>query len=207
MSNLRSRSLSEEYLGILAELGGDAAGRDAAASYLASAHPVTHREGTPTWALSPKVLSAVEVGILREAAETMGRILDKVTRHYRDDADFRTRFGLPAELEALALVMARRLCLNHLRGANAATGSIDTSPRTEATSGETPESELISQEEAERAWRLMDSLPDAQQAVLRMKHVEGMEVGEIARVTGSSPEAVRQNLSRARRNIMKHFIV
>lgn len=110
-------------------------------------------------------------------------------------------------VEALALVMARRLCLNHLRGANAATGSIDASPRTEATSGETPESELISQEEAERAWRLMDSLPDAQQAVLRMKHVEGMEVGEIARVTGSSPEAVRQNLSRARRNIMKHFIV
>lgn len=104
MSNLRSRSLSEEYLGILAELGGDATGRDAAASYLASAHPVTHREGTPTWALSPKVLSAGEVGILREAAETMGRILDKVTRRYRDDADFRARFGLPAELEALALV-------------------------------------------------------------------------------------------------------
>lgn len=110
-------------------------------------------------------------------------------------------------VEALALVMARRLCLNHLRGANAATGSMDAGPRTEATSGETPESELISQEETERAWRLMDSLPDAQQAVLRMKHVEGMEVGEIARVTGSSPEAVRQSLSRARRNIMKHFIV
>ena len=41
---------------------------------------------------------------------------------------------------------------------------------------------------------------------LRMKHTEGMEVGEIARLTGSSPEAVRQNLSRARRNILKHFV-
>lgn len=104
--------------------------------------------------------------------------------------------------EALAVVMARRLCLNRLRGTTCvALDSMDSEVAAKAT----PESELISHEDAERAWLLMDSLPDAQQTVLRMKHVERMEVAEIARVTGSTPEAVRQNLSRARRNILKRF--
>ena len=65
---------------------------------------------------------------------------------------------------------------------------------------------MICREDEERAQKLIDALPGAQQAVLRMKHQEGMEVAEIARITGSSPEAVRQNLSRARRNILKHFV-
>ena len=104
MSNLRCRELEDEYLGILSDLNGDAEGRKLAASYLASAHPVANREGTPTWALTPKVLSAAELGILREAAETMGRIIEKVTARYLDDADFRAQFRLPGELEALTRI-------------------------------------------------------------------------------------------------------
>lgn len=104
MSNLRCRALEDEYLGILRDLNGDAEGRALAASYLANAHPVANREGTPTWALTPKVLSGAELGILREAAETMGRIIEKVTARYLDDADFRARFRLPAEQEALTRI-------------------------------------------------------------------------------------------------------
>lgn len=104
MSNLRCRELEDEYLGILSDLDGDAEGRELAASYLASAHPVANREGTPTWALTPKVLTSAELGILREAAETMGRIIEKVTARYLDDADFRARFGLSPELEALTRI-------------------------------------------------------------------------------------------------------
>ena len=86
MSNLRCRALEDEYLGILRDLDGDAEGRALAATYLASAHPVANREGTPTWALTPKVLSSAELGILREAAETFGRILEKVTARFRRPA-------------------------------------------------------------------------------------------------------------------------
>ena len=106
-------------------------------------------------------------------------------------------------MEALAVVMARRLSLNHLRSA---TVPICEAKPADATTALTPEADLIGREDEERAQRLIDALPDAQQAVLRMKHQEGMEVAEIARLTGSSPEAVRQNLSRARRNILKHFV-
>ena len=48
--------------------------------------------------------------------------------------------------------------------------------------------------------------PDRQQTILRMKHIDGMEVPDIARLTGCSPEAVRMNLSRARRQIRDQFL-
>ena len=40
---------------------------------------------------------------------------------------------------------------------------------------------------------------------LRMKHVDGFEVEEIAGLTGSTPEAVRMNLSRARKRVREQF--
>ena len=42
--------------------------------------------------------------------------------------------------------------------------------------------------------RLINKLPGLQQTILRMKHVDGFEVEEIAGLTGSTPEAVRMNL-------------
>ncbi len=104
---------------------------------------------------------------------------------------------------ALATVMVRRLCLNRRRGAAV---SLDSGQAGETCSADNPEQRMISREDEERVWRLMDSLPGTQQAVLRMRHVDGMEVAEIARLTGSTPEAVRQNLSRARRTILKRFV-
>ena len=101
-------------------------------------------------------------------------------------------------VDALAVVMVRRMSLNRLR--RPASGEL-----LELTDVSTPETALIGREEGARLERLLQTLPDAQQAVLRMKHFDGMEVAEIARVTGSTPEAVRQSLSRARHRIMKQF--
>jgi RNA polymerase sigma-70 factor (ECF subfamily) len=39
-----------------------------------------------------------------------------------------------------------------------------------------------------------------------MKHAEGMEVDDIAALIGSNPEAVRMNLSRARRRLRDAFL-
>ena len=40
-----------------------------------------------------------------------------------------------------------------------------------------------------------------------MKHIEGFEVEEIARMTGSTPVAVRTNLSRARKKVREQFMI
>ena len=106
-------------------------------------------------------------------------------------------------VEALAIVMVRRLALSKKR-----TRVVPMADYTaaEAITDETPESQFVSQEEEAKVLKLLATLPDAQQAVLRMKHVDGLETSEIASITGSSEEAVRKNLSRARKKIMEMFL-
>lgn len=58
---------------------------------------------------------------------------------------------------------------------------------------------LVEEENMQEILEVIGTLPDLQQSILRMKHLEGFEVEEIARLTGSTPVAVRTNLSRARK--------
>jgi len=53
--------------------------------------------------------------------------------------------------------------------------------------------------------RIIDQLPEIQQNILRMKHIDGFEIEEIVGITGSKPEAVRMNLSRARKKVRDVF--
>ena len=106
-------------------------------------------------------------------------------------------------VEALAIVMTKRIALTRKR-----TSIIPLSDKQEIEIRETgtPETAIISREEEDRLLKMMSTLPDAQQTVLRMKHLDGLETSEIAHIIGCSEEAVRQNLSRARRRIMQMFI-
>ena len=104
MANLRGRSYEDEFNGIVSDLAGDASGRAQAASFLASAHPISDAEKTRSWVLTPKVLGSSELEILSGAAETMGRIIEKVTARYLSDPDFRALFALPEGIEELTLV-------------------------------------------------------------------------------------------------------
>lgn len=99
MSNLRSRALENEYCDIVRELGGDAEGRAQGESYLDASG-----DDSTSWVLTPKVFGEPEIEILSGAAETMGRIMDKVTARYLVDPDFRALFRLAPEVEALTLV-------------------------------------------------------------------------------------------------------
>lgn len=107
-------------------------------------------------------------------------------------------------VEALAVVMVRRLAISRKRVA--ATIPLADWQQTDTDSIDSPEDLLISQEEETKIIRMISTLPDAQQTVLRMKHIDGLETSEIARITGSSEEAIRQNLSRARKRILKMFM-
>lgn len=104
MSNLRSRALEDEFCDIARELGGDAEGKAKGDAYLEASHSITSRDDSSDWSLTPKILGSAEVEILSEAAETMGRILEKVTARYLSDADFRALFRLPAEQEELTVM-------------------------------------------------------------------------------------------------------
>jgi len=54
--------------------------------------------------------------------------------------------------------------------------------------------------------RIIDTLPPLQREIIRMKDMEEYEVDEIAEITGTKSEAVRMNLSRARKKVREEFI-
>ena len=110
-------------------------------------------------------------------------------------------------IEALAMVMARNRTIDLLRREH--TGkyvSLDESPYDSPDTAPDPHENLETDEAGTRLHSIIASLPSAQQALIRMRHVEEMEIDEIAAVTGSSPEAIRVMLSRARRHIKDLFL-
>lgn len=157
-----------------------------------------------------KELERVIVGMRR-------RLMDEARRFLRnqDEAEdtvqdvvlklwtMRDRLGDYRSVEAMAVVITRHLCLSRKRDYGKC---LDLQALKETTDSGSPEQLLIGRETEGRLLELIDSLPDRQQAILRMKHVDGMETDEIAALTGMTADSVRQNLSRARRNIMKRFI-
>lgn len=53
---------------------------------------------------------------------------------------------------------------------------------------------------------MIDSLPELQRTIIRMRDVEGMDLKDIAFVTGISENAVSVNLSRARQKIRDQLL-
>lgn len=53
---------------------------------------------------------------------------------------------------------------------------------------------------------IIASLPSVQQTVIRMRHIEGLEIADIAKITGSTPGSIRVALSRARQSIKEIFM-
>lgn len=108
-------------------------------------------------------------------------------------------------IEALAMVMARNRTIDLLRREHADV-YVDIDGYDSADSAPDPHSVLESSEAEIRMQSILSSLPSAQQALIRMRHVEEMEIDEIAAVTGSSPGAIRVMLSRTRRHIKDLFL-
>ena len=70
-----------------------------------------------------------------------------------------------------------------------------------------PEVLLKQQDTVEVIRRIIEKLPTLQQSIIRMKDVEGYELFEIAEITGTQVEAVRVNLSRARKKVREQFLM
>ena len=94
-------ALEGEYLSIMRGLDGDAASHEAGDAYIGSTNALYHG-GPIQWSFVPKIFSRRDLGYLAWAAETMGGIMDKVTRAFLERADVRARFGLDPRIEELA---------------------------------------------------------------------------------------------------------
>jgi len=136
------------------------------------------------------------------------RVAVSITGNEEDSADvvqetllklwfLRDRLHEYESVEAPARVIVRNLSLNLVR--HRALSPIDT--------GVLPETGAYDREESlsDEMTEALARLPDTEQAVLRMKHLEGFETEEIAEMIHSTPGAVRTAWSRARRRIREYY--
>lgn len=99
-------------------------------------------------------------------------------------------------IDGLAGVLVRNFCVDRLRRQRP-------SEVLTTACGLTDDSEA--DERTERVLAMIDELPTLQQTILRLRHIEGMEMREIAELTGSSEVAIRQTLSRARKALKQQY--
>ena len=95
-------------------------------------------------------------------------------------------------IEALAMTMTHHTCMDILRGKHPDNLSLD--------------SLLEEKDEFSLMRHIISTLPPLQQTILRMKDVEEYETEEIAEITGCSSEAIRSNLSRARKKVRDIYL-
>lgn len=99
---LDSLDLEYEYLAMANGLDGDEDGHRAGDVYLAGTNALYHG-GPVQWSFVPKVFSHRDLSYLAWIAETMGGIMEKLTRQFADDLELRAAFGFTSEIEDLCL--------------------------------------------------------------------------------------------------------
>ena len=106
------------------------------------------------------------------------------------------REQLSVPIDSLAFIIVRNLSISILRRRHdtAEADNISNIPQP------TDEEERI---RLERMMLMVEQLPDKQQTILRLRHMEGMEMSDIASLLCTTEAAVRQSLSRARKAVRK----
>ncbi|MBB3187298.1 RNA polymerase sigma factor [Microbacter margulisiae] len=116
----------------------------------------------------------------------------------------RESLGQYESTTAFATTMTKNLCIDKLRG-RTYEDSLDDELYRQA-GPDNPYLELERKNTGQILRVIIDRLPPLQQAIIRMKDIEEYEVEEIAEITGTQPEAVRMNLSRARKKVREEYI-
>lgn len=116
----------------------------------------------------------------------------------------RNNLGDYDNVAAFATTVIKNHCLDRLKVKNR-TEALDESHLTRAGT-DNPHTELEHKSSEELIQRIVKTLPALQQAIIRMKDMEEYEIDEIAEITGTKAEAVRVNLSRARKKVREEYL-
>lgn len=96
----------------------------------------------------------------------------------------------------LAKVLIRNFCINKKRRCHQTVS---------LTATDIAEDKEETDERFERIIEIIEQLPDLQQTIIRLRHMEGMEMREIAQLIGSNETAIRKALSRARQTLKLQY--
>ena len=100
-------------------------------------------------------------------------------------------------IDGLAKTLTRNICIDLLRRQH---------PTISTNNIDTEETETSNHQQVERMMAVVDSLPELQQTILRLRHMQGMEMKELAALLQMNEAAVRKALSRARMAVRDKYL-
>ncbi|MDR2815460.1 MAG: sigma-70 family RNA polymerase sigma factor [Proteiniphilum sp.] len=118
---------------------------------------------------------------------------------------FRDRFDQYENMEAYSTSMVKNLSIDKIRCRKPFSDERELLGK--ETAEQLPDSLLEEKEERDAIRHIIEMLPPLQQRILQMKDIEGYETGEITEITGITAEAVRNNLSRARKRMRELYLM
>ncbi len=151
-------------------------------------------------ALRPSLLAVAHriTGNVQDAEDVVQDVCLKIW-HFRDQVD------QYKNLEAYSTTMVKNLSIDKIRSRKP---FVDEEELIGWEAGEQlPDSLLEEKEERDAIRQIIKMLPPLQQRILQMKDIEGYETGEISEAMGIAAEAVRNNLSRARKRIRQLYLI
>ena len=139
---------------------------------------------------------------LADGAEAEDAVQDVLLRLWQ----LHERLQLP--VDALAVVLTRNICIDILRRKShmETLGESWEQVRDTVQNQATSLHDSADHERIERLMAVVDTLPDFQQTLLRLRHIEGMEMEELAKLLQMKEPAVRKALSRARMAVRDRYL-
>lgn len=104
-------------------------------------------------------------------------------------------------IEALAVRIARNLCLDLLRKRKTGREAVNGEKIPTGEEVQSPEDSLERKETGELVGSLIASLPEPQKTLVHLRHIEEKEYEEIAEMVNMNVNAIRVSLSRARKQM------
>lgn len=108
---------------------------------------------------------------------------------------------LKSPVDGLARVLVRNLCLDAIRRRKPREGIESLPPVVFRGNDEAEEHQRI-----ESMMKVVENLPEIPQTILRLRHMEGMEMKDIAHLLQMEEATVRKALSRARQAVRDRMI-
>jgi RNA polymerase sigma factor (sigma-70 family) len=106
-------------------------------------------------------------------------------------------------IEAFAMVITRNLCLDRIKSKSYSAKVMEV--YNEPTAPENPERTALIMDEINMVKNAINNLPNLQRTVIQLRDIEGMEFEEMEEILKMKTNAIRVNLSRARKTVREQL--
>jgi len=133
--------------------------------------------------------------MLNDAEDARDTVQDAFIRLW----NIREKLDQYRSVEALAVVTTRNLCLDRIKSKKYMTGRIENHKDEVEKALNDPKKDLS--DVVQKIKEIISTLPEQQKTIIHLRDIEGFEFDEIAQILGMNENAIRVNLSRARKKI------